>query len=151
MASLRLPLLQRRPEVPWPAIIEALRAGGISTRRIGAAIALPHSNVDGWKRGARPNYEDGLAFLALAWQNRDLLPPELAAHCEPRSVDLPPGFRGEPRTDRRRSVDRLRRQPIDPKPHAEVTAHAVEVDEPSPWSALDSVTQLWRGTCAEPA
>ncbi|MDP9123508.1 MAG: hypothetical protein M3N82_02735 [Pseudomonadota bacterium] len=146
-----LPLIERCPEMPWPAIIEALRVAGISTRCIGSALALSHSTIATWKRGARPNYEDGAAFLVLAWRERDLLPPELAAHCEPRIVDLPPRFRFESHDQPRRSVGREHQHGHAPRPRAEISAAVVVPDEASPWSALDSVTQLWRGACAVPA
>jgi hypothetical protein len=149
MARPRLPFLPRRPEVPWPAIIEALRAGGISTRRIGDAIALSHSTIQGWKRGAKPNFEDGQALLALAWRERDLLPSELVMHCEPRNVDLPARFRGEPVDEPRRSVAGERRHV--PTPHAEPKPAVDLPVESPPWVALDSLALLWRSTCATPA
>lgn len=151
MSRRALPTIERRPEVPWPAIIEALRVAGISTRRIGDAIALSHSTVNTWKRGAKPNFEDGAAFLALAWRERHMLPAELAAHGEPRNLDLPAYFRGGTPDERRRSVDRRRQQIDAAKPRAEISAPVGLVGDASPWSSLDSVTQLWRGVCTAPA
>lgn len=101
MPRLTLPLIVRRPGVPWPTLIETLRVAGISTRRMGAALALSHNTIEGWRRGARPNFEDGKAFLALAWKNRDLLPPELALHCEPPEFELPARFLGAPSPERK--------------------------------------------------
>ena len=101
MPRLSLPLIVRRPEVPWPAPIETLRVAGIRTRRMGAAVALSHTTIWRWRRGTRPDFEGGKALLALAWKNRDLLPSDPALHCESRVFELPARFLDVPSQERK--------------------------------------------------
>ncbi len=65
-----LSLMQRPPEVNWPAVIAELRGYRYSLRTIGGAIALSHSTIYTWEQGGRPNYEDGKALLQLLERTR---------------------------------------------------------------------------------
>jgi hypothetical protein len=60
-----LPLIQRRPETDWAAVVDELRGYGCSLRGIGGALGLAHGNVQNWQRGSTPNFEDGRALLQL--------------------------------------------------------------------------------------
>jgi hypothetical protein len=66
-----LPLIQRRPETDWAAVVDELRSYGCSLRGIAGALGLAHSNVQKWQCGSTPNFEDGKALLQLLDQTRD--------------------------------------------------------------------------------
>lgn len=65
-----LPLIQRRPETDWAAVVDELRGYGCSLRGIGGALGLAHGNVQNWQRGSTPNFEDGRALLQLLERTR---------------------------------------------------------------------------------
>lgn len=69
-----LGLLHREPPMRWAVIITAMQDAGYSLRQIGSALAVPHSTVQAWQRGACPNFEDGRALLTLFELARPFVP-----------------------------------------------------------------------------
>ena len=65
-----LSLMQRPPEVSWPAVVAELRSYGCSLRGIAGALALAHSTVQNWEHGSCPSFEDGKALLQLLERTR---------------------------------------------------------------------------------